>query len=231
MWLSPTALDLGAGVSVATESITTTSMAPERISMSVISSACSPVSGWLISSSSTSTPMARGVDRVHGVLGVDVGADATHALRLGHDVHGERGLAGALGAEDLGDAAVGQAADPEREVEAEGAGGHRLDRHRALLAHLHDGALAVRLLDAGQRQIQRLQLVLVLFHLALLCGPCCSTSRSGECQRPYEGGGTVDQALTPLSAMDGTPEAGCERHDCSYERSFDQAPVAERSKP
>jgi hypothetical protein len=45
-------------VSAATESMTTTSMAPERISMSVISSACSPVSGWEISSSSTSSPMA-----------------------------------------------------------------------------------------------------------------------------------------------------------------------------
>ena len=52
------ALDLGPGVRAATESITTTSSAPERISMSVISSACSPVSGWEISSSSTSTPMA-----------------------------------------------------------------------------------------------------------------------------------------------------------------------------
>ncbi len=38
-------------------------------------------------------PDGRGVDRVHGVLGVDVGADAAVALRLGHDVHGEGGLA------------------------------------------------------------------------------------------------------------------------------------------
>ena len=45
------------GVSAATESIATTSTAPERISMSAISSACSPWSGWETSSSSTSTPM------------------------------------------------------------------------------------------------------------------------------------------------------------------------------
>ncbi|COW55262.1 Uncharacterised protein [Mycobacterium tuberculosis] len=32
------------------------SSAPERISMSAISSACSPVSGWLTSSESVSTP-------------------------------------------------------------------------------------------------------------------------------------------------------------------------------
>ena len=46
------------GVRAATESITTTSRAPERISMSVISKACSPVSGCEMSSSSMSTPMA-----------------------------------------------------------------------------------------------------------------------------------------------------------------------------
>ena len=34
------------------------SIAPERISMSAISSACSPVSGWETSSASVSTPSA-----------------------------------------------------------------------------------------------------------------------------------------------------------------------------
>jgi hypothetical protein len=43
-------------VSAATESITTMSTALERTSMSAISSACSPVSGWLTSRSSTLTP-------------------------------------------------------------------------------------------------------------------------------------------------------------------------------
>ena len=45
------------GVSAATESIATTSTAPERIRRSAISSACSPWSGWDTSSSSTSTPI------------------------------------------------------------------------------------------------------------------------------------------------------------------------------
>ncbi len=45
------------GVSAATESIATTSMVPERISRSAISSACSPWSGCETSSSSTSTPI------------------------------------------------------------------------------------------------------------------------------------------------------------------------------
>ena len=47
------------GVSAATESMTSTSIAPERTSVSVISSACSPVSGWEIRRSSSLTPSLR----------------------------------------------------------------------------------------------------------------------------------------------------------------------------
>ena len=73
-----------------------------------------------------------GVDRVHGVLGVDVGADAAVALRLGHHVHGEGGLAGRLGPVDLDDPAPGQTADAEGEVEGECTGGDGLDVHVGL---------------------------------------------------------------------------------------------------
>ena len=45
------------GTSAATESTMTQSIAPERTSISQISSACSPVSGWEMSTSSISTPM------------------------------------------------------------------------------------------------------------------------------------------------------------------------------
>ena len=56
-WLSPISPSISAcGTSAATESITMMSNAPERTSMSAISSACSPVSGWRTSSSSVSTP-------------------------------------------------------------------------------------------------------------------------------------------------------------------------------
>ncbi len=56
-WLSPISPSISArGTRAATESITMMSSAPERISMSAISSACSPVSGWLTSSASVSTP-------------------------------------------------------------------------------------------------------------------------------------------------------------------------------
>ena len=125
-WVSPISPSISArGVSAATESMTTTSSAPERMSMSAISSACSPVSGWEIEQLVDVDADGLGVDRVHGVLGVDVGADAAVALGLGHDVHGEGGLARRLRAVDLDDPAPGQAADAEGEVEGEGAGGDR----------------------------------------------------------------------------------------------------------
>ena len=59
-WESPMSPSISArGVSAATESMTMMSRAPERISMSAISRACSPVSGWEMSRSSILTPMAR----------------------------------------------------------------------------------------------------------------------------------------------------------------------------
>ena len=58
-WLSPISPSISArGTSAATESMTMMSSAPERISMSAISSACSPVSGWETSRSSVFTPSA-----------------------------------------------------------------------------------------------------------------------------------------------------------------------------
>ena len=58
-WVSPISPSISArGVRAATESMTSTSSAPERISMSAISRACSPVSGWEMSRSSTLTPIA-----------------------------------------------------------------------------------------------------------------------------------------------------------------------------
>ena len=58
-WVSPISPSISArGVRAATESMTSTSSAPDRISMSEISRACSPVSGWEISRSSMLTPIA-----------------------------------------------------------------------------------------------------------------------------------------------------------------------------
>ena len=57
-WVSPISPSISAlGTSAATESMTMTSTAPLRTSTSTISSACSPVSGWEMRSSSVFTPM------------------------------------------------------------------------------------------------------------------------------------------------------------------------------
>ncbi len=56
-WESPMSPSISAfGTSAATESMTITSIALVRTSVSAISSACSPVSGWEISRSSRLTP-------------------------------------------------------------------------------------------------------------------------------------------------------------------------------
>ena len=57
--VSPTSPSSSArGIRAATESTTSTSMAPERTRDSAMSRACSPVSGWEISRLSISTPSA-----------------------------------------------------------------------------------------------------------------------------------------------------------------------------
>ena len=104
-----------------------------------------------------------GIDRIERVLGVDEGADAALLLGLGDDVQRQRGLAGGFRPVDFDHPAARQAADAERDVEPERAGGHDLDVHRlVVLAELHDRALAEIPLDLGQRRVQRLRLVHVM---------------------------------------------------------------------
>ena len=71
-----------------------------------------------------------GIGRVERMLGIDEGAGAARLLGLGDHVQGERGLARAFRPVDLDDAAARQAADAERDVEAERAGGDRLGSRR-----------------------------------------------------------------------------------------------------
>ena len=102
-------------------------------------------------------PQLAGIDRVQRMLGVDEGADAALALRLGHRMERQRGLAGALRTVDLDDAAARQAADAERDVQAQGAGGHGGDLHHLLvLPEPHDRALAEGALDLRKRGVERL---------------------------------------------------------------------------
>ena len=89
-----------------------------------------------------------GVAGIEGVLGVDEGGEAAGLLGLGDDLQGDGGLAGGLRAEDLDDAAAGNAADAEGGVEGDGAGGDDGDRDDGLFgAEAHDGALAKLLFE------------------------------------------------------------------------------------
>ena len=126
MCASPISPSISAlGTSAATESTTIRSIAPVRTSLSAISSACSPWSGCETSRSSMRDAELARVADVERVLGVDEGAHAARALRLGDRVQRQRRLARRLGAVDLDDAAARQAADAEREVEADRAGRDR----------------------------------------------------------------------------------------------------------
>ncbi len=93
-----------------------------------------------------------GIDRVERVLDVDEGADAAGLLGFGNGVQRQRGLAGRFRPVNLDHPAARQAADAERNIEPERAGGDRLDIHRfVVLAELHDRALAELALDLGER--------------------------------------------------------------------------------
>ena len=144
------------GTRAATESSTTQSTPPERISVSVICRASSPVSGWLTSSSSTFTPQARAYP---GSRACSTSMKATmppRLLCLGQDVLAESGLARGLGAEDLGDSAARDAADAERKVQRDRAG--RDDVHRLALgrAETHDRATTELLLDGQNGRVHGL---------------------------------------------------------------------------
>src|SRR4051812_28740576 len=94
------------------------------------------------------------------MLGIDEGADATLLLCFGEAMQRERGLAGGFRSVNFNDATARQAADAERDVEPERAGGDGIDLHRlVVLAELHDRALAKGALDLGQRRIKSFRLV------------------------------------------------------------------------
>src|SRR5204862_7333394 len=69
-----------------------------------------------------------GIGRVEGMLDVDECRHAATALGLGDDVLADRRLARRLRAEDLGDPAARDAADPEGEIERDRTGRDDVDR-------------------------------------------------------------------------------------------------------
>ena len=95
-------------------------------------------------------PETAGVERIKGVLCVDIGRDTTEALGFGDDMEGEGGFTGGFRAVDLGDPAARNSADAQRKVKRDGASRDRVNLHGGVgFAHLHDGALAKLALDLG----------------------------------------------------------------------------------
>src|SRR5262245_12716424 len=82
------------------------------------------------------------------MLGVDERGCAALLLNLRDDLQRQRRLARRLGPVDLDDSAARQAADAERDVEAERSRRHDVDVARGdRIAQAHDGTLAELLLD------------------------------------------------------------------------------------
>jgi hypothetical protein len=88
----------------------------------------------------------------------DVHEDGVAALTLdlGDDGETEGRLAGGLRAEDLDDATAGEAADPEGQVDGDGAGRDGGDRHLGGVAHAHQGAVTVLLVDRREGEVEGL---------------------------------------------------------------------------
>jgi hypothetical protein len=131
-----------------------------------------------------------GVLRIERVLRVDERANAAGALRIGHDVQRQRRLARGFGAEDLHHAAARQTLAADGEVEAERPGRNAINRRGDIVAHAHDGPIAVVLVDAGDRVFERLvgdllawlrlaALVLAAVFHRVLCGNCGAKSWKG----------------------------------------------------
>ena len=79
---------------------------------------------------------------IEGMLGVDDRGDAAGFLGLSRDVQGERRFAARFGAENLDDAAAGNALAAESHVERQAAGGNAANGERAVAAERHDRAFA-----------------------------------------------------------------------------------------
>lgn len=99
---------------------------------------------------------APGIGHVKRVLGVDEGGGPAELLAFRDDVQGEGRFARGFGAVDFGDPALGDAADAEGEVYADGPGGDHRDFDMDIIGKLHHGALAEFAFDGFEGCFQRL---------------------------------------------------------------------------
>ncbi len=186
--------------------------------MSAISSACSPVSGWRDQQVVDVHADRLGVDRVHGVLGVDVGADAAVALRLGDDVHRRASTCPTTPGRRSRRSGPGAG----RRCRAPGRGTARRSGWPrcpscTVLAHPHDRALAELLLDLAERHVQRL-VAFRFGHLPLSSSSGSAIVRSAIVRRPVRSCGR-SLAVTLRRGCDGPAGAAVRSitNVCSYD--------------
>jgi hypothetical protein len=79
---------------------------------------------------------------------VNEGGHAAHFLGLGDDVLGQGGLARTFGAIDFGDAASGDAADAQGDVEGDGAGGDSFNVQVSGLPQFHNSPFSEAFFDS-----------------------------------------------------------------------------------
>ena len=97
-----------------------------------------------------------GVRGIKRMLGIDECGAAADFLGFGDGVQSERRLARALGAVNLDHPPTREAADAQRDIEAEAAGGGRVDLHLLAAAEPHRRALAEGPVDLRERRLERL---------------------------------------------------------------------------
>jgi hypothetical protein len=104
-------------------------------------------------------PELPGIARIERVLGIDEGTDAAALLRFRHRMQRQRRLARGLRPVDLDHPAARQAADAQRDIEAERAARNRFDIDHLVLPELHHRALAEGPVDLAEGGFERLLLV------------------------------------------------------------------------
>ena len=90
---------------------------------------------------------------------VHEGHFAAPLLGFCQNVQRQRGLTGGFGAVNLNDSALGHAADTQRRIQRQRAGGDGLHVHFRAVAQTHDRTLAEVLVDLGKGRLQCLFLV------------------------------------------------------------------------
>ena len=96
-----------------------------------------------------------GIGGIQGVLNVDKGNLAAQLLGFSQNMQGQGGFTGRFRPIYLNDASAWQAADAQRQVQPQAAGGNGIHLHGNVGPKLHHGAFAKLLFDLGQCRLQR----------------------------------------------------------------------------